>query len=71
MQNRSINIDYSDTVVTGDDTLHVSRSGGWYEVEIYPLDNDAQAINIPTPFAFPAKIELRFTTFLQWVKGRR
>jgi hypothetical protein len=53
------------------DTLHVSRLGGWYEVKIFPLDSDAQAINIPTPFAFPAKIELRFTTFLKWVTGKR
>ncbi len=55
------------------DTLHVSRSGGWYEVEIYPADTNAQAIKIPAPFTFPAKIELKFTTFLEWVmgKGRR
>jgi hypothetical protein len=53
------------------DTLHVSPSGGWYEVEIYPIDTNAQAIKIPAPFTFPAKIEMRFTTFLEWVKGRR
>lgn len=49
------------------DTLHVSRSGGWYEIEVYPMDTDAQAIKIPTPFPFSAKIELRYTTFFKWV----
>ncbi|WP_298646425.1 hypothetical protein [uncultured Proteiniphilum sp.] len=49
------------------DTLHVSRSGGWYEVEVYPVDHDGQAIKIPAPFTFPAKIELRYTTFWKWV----
>ena len=54
------------------DTLYVSRSGGWYEVEAYPVDHDGQAIKIPAPFTFPAKIELTFTTFLKWMteKGR-
>ena len=54
------------------DTLHVSRSGGWYEVEVYPVDTDAQAIRVETPFTFPAKIELRYTTFLKWAteKGK-
>ena len=49
------------------DTLHVSRTGGWYNVRIYPLDTSAQAISIPAPFTFPAKIELKHTTFLKWV----
>lgn len=49
------------------DTLYVSSSGGWYEVEVHPLDNDARAIKIPTPFNFPAKIELRYTTFWKWI----
>ncbi len=52
------------------DTQHVSRSGGWYEVEVYPVDHDGQAIKIPAPFTFPAKIELKFTTFLKWVMGK-
>jgi len=52
------------------DTLHISRSGGWYEVEVYPVDHDGQAIKIPAPFTIPAKIELRFTTFLKWVTGK-
>jgi hypothetical protein len=41
MQYRSINIYDSDTVETGGDTLPVSHSGGWYEVEAlsasYPI----------------------------------
>lgn len=53
------------------DTLHVSHSGGWHEVEIYPIDTNAQAIKIPTPFTFPAKIELKKTTFLKWMTGKR
>ena len=49
------------------DTLHVSRSGGWHEVEVYPVDHDGQAIKIPAPFTFPAKIEMKYTTFLKWI----
>jgi len=55
MQNRSINIYYSDTVVTGDDMLHVSRSGGWNKVEVYPVDHDGEAIKISASFTFFAK----------------
>lgn len=53
------------------DTLHVSRSGGWYEAEIYPVDHDGQAIKIPAPFIFPAKIELGYTTFWKWVTEKQ
>jgi len=52
------------------DTLYVSALGGWYEVEIFPLDTDAQAIKIAAPFTFPAKLELVYTTFWKWVKGK-
>lgn len=31
---------------------------------------DGQAIKIPAPFTFPAKIELKFTIFLEWVMGK-
>jgi len=55
MQNRSINIYYSDTVVTGDDMLHVSRSGGWNKVEVYPVDHDGEAIKISASFTFFCK----------------
>lgn len=55
------------------DTLHVSRSAAWYEVEIYPMDTNGQGIKIPASFTFPAKIEVKRTTFLEWVmeKGKR
>lgn len=52
------------------DTLHVSFSGGWYETEIYPVDHDGQAVKVPVPFTFPAKMELKYTTFWKWVTGK-
>lgn len=53
------------------DTLHVSNSGGWYEVEIYPIDTDTQAIKISTPINFPAKIEFNRTTLMKRITKRR
>ncbi|WP_352423158.1 hypothetical protein [Proteiniphilum sp.] len=49
------------------DTLHLSRSAGWYEVELFPTDTNTPPVKIQEPITFPAKIELEETTYLKWM----